>query len=182
MNRLGLWGPEAPFSDFANFQQFIDKAGVNAMEIIALDLKSQGFFLARQLSFTGATFRIHEVMIDMSSTSIYEYAIDTWNKIRTYMQNLEEVALEKSPERMNAYWAAHQRYFKNLAMVLKVQEAVQLTNSAVLDGKAVVLSVGDSLPSDASLRIYNDSFSVTIYKFLRKKNSYLINCFNFSLK
>ena len=42
MTRLGLWGEETAFGDFAAFAHAIDKAGVGAMELVALDMKQRG--------------------------------------------------------------------------------------------------------------------------------------------
>jgi hypothetical protein len=111
MNRLGLWGQGATFSDFTKFQQFIDKTGVSAMEVVALDLKWQGIFLARQLSFTGATFRIQEVELEHSFLEIYDRSVRLWTRIKAYLQNTEELAVKKS-RGMTGYWGAHQRFFR----------------------------------------------------------------------
>eukprot|EP00962_Isochrysis_galbana_P058485 scaffold31608_cov56-Isochrysis_galbana.AAC.1 len=42
MSRLGLWGLGTPFSDFASFAAKIDRAGVGAMELLAMDMKVSG--------------------------------------------------------------------------------------------------------------------------------------------
>ena len=141
MNRLGLWGPEAPFSDFAKFQQFIDKTGVSAMEVVALDLKWQGIFLARQLSFTGATFRIQEVELERKYLDIYDRSVNLWIKIKAYMQNVEELTAEKKSRGMTAYWGAHQRFFRYLCIASKVNETVRLAKEAVAEGRSVVIGL-----------------------------------------
>lgn len=140
MNRLGLWGPEAPFSDFIKFQQFIDKTGVSAMEVVALDLKWQGIFLARQLSFTGATFRIQEVELEKKYLDIYDRSVKLWVKIKAYMQNVEEMT-EKKSRGMTAYWGAHQRFFRYLCIASKVNETVRLAKEAVAEGRSVVIGL-----------------------------------------
>lgn len=45
--------------------------GVGAMEIVAMDMKLRGMYIARQLSFTGVTFKIEEV--PLSQKYIYMY-------------------------------------------------------------------------------------------------------------
>ena len=133
MSRLGLWGPEAPFSDFAKFQQFIDKAGVSAMEVVALDLKWQGIF-------TGATFRIQEVELESKYLDIYDRSVNLWIKIKAYMQNVEELT-EKKSRGMTAYWGAHQRFFRYLCIASKVNETVRLAKEAVAEGRSVVIGL-----------------------------------------
>jgi hypothetical protein len=63
MTRLGLWGDGTPFSDFAKippgkrnpaFLPELKKGGFGAMELVGMDLKAQGRYLCRTLSFKGA--------------------------------------------------------------------------------------------------------------------------------
>ena len=55
MVRLGLWGAgNTAFADFASFLQAISQRGVAALELVAMDLKAQGVYVARTLSFAGA--------------------------------------------------------------------------------------------------------------------------------
>ena len=51
MVRLGIWGPGSPFRDFSDFLGAVEKRGVGAMEIVAMDMKLRGMYIARQLSF-----------------------------------------------------------------------------------------------------------------------------------
>jgi P-loop containing NTP hydrolase pore-1 len=54
MVRLGLWGTgNTAFADFASFLQAISARGVAALELVAMDLKAQGVYVARTLSFAG---------------------------------------------------------------------------------------------------------------------------------
>lgn len=39
MTRLGLWGIGKPFKDFNEFITAVEKRGVGAMEIVAMDMK-----------------------------------------------------------------------------------------------------------------------------------------------
>ena len=39
MARLGLWGGGCAFPDFSQFAQNIARAGVGAMELVAMDMK-----------------------------------------------------------------------------------------------------------------------------------------------
>lgn len=54
MERLGLWGPgNTAFPDFAAFLSAIGSRGVAALELVAMDLKAQGVYVARTLSYSG---------------------------------------------------------------------------------------------------------------------------------
>jgi hypothetical protein len=39
MTRLGLWGPGRAFADFNEFINAVERRGVGAMEIVAMDMK-----------------------------------------------------------------------------------------------------------------------------------------------
>lgn len=48
--------------------------GVGAMEIVAMDMKVSGMYIARQLSFSGVTFRIEEIPLDPTFELVYNRA------------------------------------------------------------------------------------------------------------
>jgi hypothetical protein len=75
MVRLGLWGPSTPFADFNDFIQSIEKRGVGAMEIVAMDMKLRGMYIARQLSFSGVSFSIEEIPLRSNYVQMYDNAV-----------------------------------------------------------------------------------------------------------
>ncbi len=50
-SRLGLWGPGSAFNDFQAFLDSMKKRGVSFLEMLAMEMKSQGYYVARGLSF-----------------------------------------------------------------------------------------------------------------------------------
>lgn len=48
--------------------------GVGAMEIVAMDMKVSGMYIARQLSFSGVSFRIEEIGLDSDFKQVYNKA------------------------------------------------------------------------------------------------------------
>lgn len=48
--------------------------GVGAMEIVAMDMKVSGMYIARQLSFSGVSFRIEEITLDEEFKLVYNRA------------------------------------------------------------------------------------------------------------
>ena len=58
MERLGLWGAGNPaFANFTEFMEAVGARGVCAMELVAMDMKAQGMYVARTLSYVGAYHR-----------------------------------------------------------------------------------------------------------------------------
>lgn len=55
--------------------------GVGAMEIVAMDMKLRGMYIARQLSFHGVSFRIDEVPLSKEFCKIYDEAVELVRRI-----------------------------------------------------------------------------------------------------
>lgn len=47
----GLWGPGSAFRDFYDFLESTKRRGVSFLEMLAMELKSEGIFVARMLAF-----------------------------------------------------------------------------------------------------------------------------------
>lgn len=75
MVRLGMWGEGTPFPEFNDFITAVEKRGVGAMEIVAMDMKLRGMYIARQLSFHGVAFKIEEVPLSKDFTKIYDHSV-----------------------------------------------------------------------------------------------------------
>ena len=76
MVRLGLWGAGTPFPDgCGDFVASLEKRGVGAMEIVAMDMKLRGMYMARQLSFSGVTFRVEEIPLGREYVRMYNDAV-----------------------------------------------------------------------------------------------------------
>lgn len=54
---------------------FHTNRGVGAMEIVAMDMKLRGMYIARQLSFKGATFKVDEVVISEEFKEVYNDSV-----------------------------------------------------------------------------------------------------------
>lgn len=75
MTRLGLWGPGTTFTDFNHFIQAIEQRGVGAMELVAMDMKLRGMYIARQLSFSGVLFSILDVPLTDEYLQTYDRSV-----------------------------------------------------------------------------------------------------------
>ena len=51
MERLGLWGPGTSFPSKLDFVRQMGKGGMAAMELVAMELKRSGCYVARTLSY-----------------------------------------------------------------------------------------------------------------------------------
>lgn len=67
--------------------------GVGAMEIVAMDMKVSGMYIARQLSFSGVSFRIEEIALDEEFKVVYNKAA---RLVRVCRQSERDCATERS--------------------------------------------------------------------------------------
>lgn len=113
MVRLGLWGEgNAGFPAFTGFLEAIQGKGglrsgassIAALELVAMDMKSQGMYVCRTLSFSGTEFETVEIPLEEPVASQYEAAARMWNELfREFLYAEEQlIAAEKSLIESNA--------------------------------------------------------------------------------
>ncbi|XP_035425823.1 protein strawberry notch homolog 2 isoform X1 [Cygnus atratus] len=142
MSRLGIWGEGTPFRAFDEFLHAIEKRGVGAMEIVAMDMKVSGMYIARQLSFTGVTFRIEEIPLDQQYKIVYDKAAKLWAEaLMVFQQAADWIGLESRKSLWGQFWSAHQRFFKYLCIAAKVRRLVELAKEELAKDKCIVIGL-----------------------------------------
>uniref|UniRef100_G1NZT1 Protein strawberry notch homolog 2 n=1 Tax=Myotis lucifugus TaxID=59463 RepID=G1NZT1_MYOLU len=144
MSRLGIWGEGTPFRTFEDFLHAIEKShrGVGAMEIVAMDMKVSGMYIARQLSFSGVTFRIEEIPLDPTFERVYNRAALLWAEaLSVFQQAADWIGLESRKSLWGQFWSAHQRFFKYLCIAAKVRRLVELAQEELAQDKCVVIGL-----------------------------------------
>ncbi|CAF1235122.1 unnamed protein product [Adineta ricciae] len=144
MTRLGLWGAGTSFADFNHFIQAIEQRGVGAMELVAMDMKLRGMYIARQLSFSGVHFSILDVPLSNEYLQTYDRSVQLWIEIKEKLLQAFDLADTSNITRNHViarYWLSHQRYFKYLCIACKVSKVVELSHQAIRDGKCVVIGL-----------------------------------------
>uniref|UniRef100_A0A8C6T201 Protein strawberry notch homolog 2 n=1 Tax=Neogobius melanostomus TaxID=47308 RepID=A0A8C6T201_9GOBI len=148
MSRLGIWGEGTPFRTFEDFLHAIEKRGVGAMEIVAMDMKVSGMYIARQLSFAGVSFRIEEIALDDDFKVVYNKAAKLWAEaLQVFMRAADELGLVSRKSLWGQFWSSHQRFFKYLCIAAKVRCLVELAQKELQAGKSLVIglqSTGES--------------------------------------
>lgn len=160
-SRLGLWGqgPEYPFPSRESFVSAMEAGGVAAMEVVARDLKTLGFYTARALSFDGVEYDVLEHALTPAQTEIYDaYAV----AFRTIHHNLEAAltatgvndasgeanASAAKASAKSRFESTKQRFFNHLLMGMKAPSIVSAIQQDLSDGYACVIQVvstGESL-------------------------------------
>jgi len=144
MVRLGIWGPGSPFRDFNDFLGAVEKRGVGAMEIVAMDMKLRGMYIARQLSFQGVSFRIDEVELDSELRRIYNKSVELWvEMLHKFTEAADLIDAEKKMKKTmwGQFWSSHQRFFKYLCIASKVKHVCQVAEDMQRIGKCIVIGL-----------------------------------------
>lgn len=144
MVRLGLWGKGTPFPEFNDFVATVEKRGVGAMELVAIDMKLRGVYIARQLSFQGVQFRIEDIPLSKKFIKVYDDCVSLWVDAKNrFDKALELMEDDKHIKKgvWGQFWASHQRFFKYLCIASKVRYAINLSREALKDGKCVVIGL-----------------------------------------
>lgn len=144
MVRLGIWGVGTPFPTFNDFIMAVERRGVGAMELVAMDMKLRGIYIARQLSFHGVAFKIEEVQLSKEFKKMYDEAVELWvDAMNKFTEAAELVSAESRMKKTmwGQFWGSHQRFFKYLCIASKVQHAVSVAREAIKYGKCVVIGL-----------------------------------------
>ncbi|XP_076880334.1 strawberry notch homolog 2b isoform X2 [Brachyhypopomus gauderio] len=142
MSRLGIWGEGTQFRTFEDFLHAIEKRGVGAMEIVAMDMKVSGMYIARQLSFTGVSFRIEEISLDEEFKLVYNKAAKLWAEaLAIFTQAADLLSMVSRKSLWGQFWSSHQRFFKYLCIAAKVRCLVELAGKELDAGKCIVIGL-----------------------------------------
>ncbi|TVU15826.1 hypothetical protein EJB05_39365 [Eragrostis curvula] len=155
MVRLGLWGDGTSFQNFAQFLGALEKGGVGALELVAMDMKARGMYVCRTLSYKDADFDIVEAPLEERMMIMYRKAAEFWAELRLELLSACEFSAEEksnSSQIWRLYWASHQRFFRHMCMSAKVPAVVRLAKEALAENKCVVIglqSTGEARTEEA---------------------------------
>ncbi|KAF6136596.1 hypothetical protein GIB67_016052 [Kingdonia uniflora] len=155
MVRLGLWGAGTCFNEFRDFLGALDKGGVGALELVAMDMKARGMYVCRTLSYKGAEFEVVEAPLEAEMLEMYKKSAEFWAELRVELLSASAVLSDEKPnsgQLWRQYWASHQRFFRHMCMSAKVPAAVKLAKKALLENKCVVIglqSTGEARTEEA---------------------------------
>jgi hypothetical protein len=142
MTRLGIWGPGTPYPSFGTFCEAIEKRGVGAMELVAVELKMRGSYMARQLSFKTTSFSIVRASLSDEFIDLYNQCVDMWALALKHFREAETYFSKKELRSMwPSFWAAHQKFFKYMCISAKVPVVIDIAKKSLAEGKCVVIGL-----------------------------------------
>jgi len=151
--RLGLWGSETAFPTHEAFMTEIRAGGVAAMELVARDLKAQGLYLARALSFAGVEYEILEHKLTEVQVRIYDAYAEAWAIIHRNLEAALEatrVIDEDSGDTLNRnakaaalsiFEGTKQRFFAQLLLSMKLPSLIPAMEQALGEDHSVVVQL-----------------------------------------
>ncbi|KAL6561175.1 udp-glycosyltransferase [Orobanche minor] len=146
MVRLGLWGVGTSFLNFRDFLGSMEKGGVGALELVAMDMKARyywllwGMYVCHTLSYKVAEFEVVEVPLEAKMTELYRKAAE----LRVELMSASAFLSNEKPntsQLWRLYWANHQRFFRHICMSAKVPAIVRLAKQGLMDDKCVVIGL-----------------------------------------
>ncbi|XP_042963353.1 protein FORGETTER 1 [Carya illinoinensis] len=155
MVRLGLWGAGTFFLDFRDFLVALEKGGVGALELVAMDMKARGMYVCRTLSYKGVEFEVVEAPLEAEMMDMYKKAAEFWAELRVELLSASAFLSNEKPsssQLWRLYWASHQRFFRHMCMSAKVPATVRLAKQALMEDKCVVVglqSTGEARTEEA---------------------------------
>lgn len=79
MTRLGLWGPGTFFANFRAIEAALGiSGGAGAMEMLSVQLKASGAYLARNLGLRGVDFHLEQAKLSVEQAALYDASAQLW--------------------------------------------------------------------------------------------------------
>ena len=151
--RLGLWGSGTAFADRKAFVESLRRGGIAALELIARDLKMQGLYAARALSFAGVEYDILEHRLTADQIAVYDAYADAWAIIHANLRaalDATRITDSFSKETYNGgakaaalsiFESTKQRFFGQLLIGMKLPSLIPAMRDDLARGDSVVIQL-----------------------------------------
>lgn len=158
LNRMGLWGSGTNYEDFGAFKKvFGHKTNPMPMlEMIAVDFKTSGSQVVRNVGYKGAEFHTMNVRIRPDHVKMYDTLAALLHKTLKYVRialskgcwvppkvvKKAGVEIEKqAPDPETLYWGLHQRFMRQLLTYFKVDDIVADVGRVLSGGYCAVIGL-----------------------------------------
>jgi hypothetical protein len=148
--RLGLWGTQnSAFSDRQVFIEKIGNSGIAAMEIISRELKAQGLYLARSLSYQGIEYQTLEHKLTPEQVEIYNQYAKAFEIIHNNISealsctctNEESSLTSAQGTAYSAFESIKQRFFNQLLISMSSPSLIAAIEADIAAGFAPILQI-----------------------------------------
>ena len=157
--RLGLWGRGTAFpTAFAFFEQ-MEAGGLNALELVARDLKALGLYMAPNLSFEGVQYERLEHRLTDEERAIQDSLSDAWARVNIGIQSALAstgiATLGKNAGKAVCALAraqfgmARSRFFQAFQASLKTRLVIDAVRQDLAAGHAAVIQLTNTYEANA---------------------------------
>lgn len=162
-NRLGLWGKGTDFPTFRDFLVEVEKGGLGVMEMIAGEMKAQGRYAARQISFDGVDYREVEAKLTPAQRQMYDSAVQAWQAILSRMGAAIEAStggdkrssgLAKASA-LKQFWGKNQAFYRQLLVTTKIPTVIAEIEKSLADGKSIFVDLVSTGEAEATRQMTN---------------------------
>lgn len=145
LGRLGLWGPRTAFpGGFGDFSAAMGSSGISGMELVAREMKAQGKYIGRNLSYRGVEYSERSHPLNADQKKVYRDAAEAWDNVEQWITRAVGTVNGDHSVRsrfMNQFWGAHQRFFNLLITALKIPTAISEVESALAKDRSVIITL-----------------------------------------
>jgi hypothetical protein len=152
-DRLGLWGAHTAFATRDIFIRDMTEGGLAALELVARDLKADGLYAARALSYAGIEYEVLEHTLTRQQIAAYDAYAAAWAIIHRNLDQVLEttnVVDGMTGKTLNAFAkgaalsqfeSTKQRFFGQLLNGVKTPSLIKAIREDLAEGRAVVVQL-----------------------------------------
>lgn len=150
--RLGLWGEKTAFATPENFIGEINGGGLAAMEVVSRDMKQQGVYTARHLSYDGVTYGRLEHPLSPFQTEVYNELATAWQGVLARVHEALKLtgavgeaggptnASAKSAA-LSSFFGSIQRFFNQVITSMQMPTVIEQARADLKAGHSVVMQL-----------------------------------------
>lgn len=134
---------------FYSLVYYCFNSGLGALELISMELKHAGIYVARSLSYQNCQFTSINAELTTEQIAMYDAATIYWQRLKK--AEAKAITLTGLPAReWQIFWNTFTRFFKCLCISLKLPTVFREAKQALLDGMSVV--IGLQTTAEAALK------------------------------
>lgn len=144
--RLGLWGEGTAFLNSEDFVNKIKAGGLAAMELIARDMKAQGVYLSRNISYDDVKYDRITHKLTAPQRKIYDELAKSWQivfqNMNEALKTTNQISDGKAKQRaVGGFWGSQQRFFNQILTSMQVPSVIKDMEKLLADGNSCVVQL-----------------------------------------
>lgn len=165
ISRLGLWGPRTAFESASDFTYQIGASGISALELVSRDMKAQGLYLARSISYEDVQYDTLKHDLSKGQRAMYDRWCDAW---QTVLANVDKAIKLTGSESSQVVRRRKSQIFSNLQNFYN-QTITSMMTPSVLDDIERELAAGHS----CVIQLTNTNESILDKELMKRNQSSL---------